>query len=504
MVMKSALLSAAATLLAFAIACGVTSPAPLAEPAAPAAAQTSIAPVVSSPPPAAPRPSATAVSLTAAEKGAIQEFAARHLRINSQWDKAHAGFDEWRSGLTECSANARLVGLRQFSSDAFAIQALVRSLPRQESTRHLADPLIEAAESEEAAFRSLRDGWTPADIALFETVDDQISNSERVQKQLEDDLIDLKGRVSNESRVLFLVFSSELDKVNAGWDKFHEDYNEFRSGGAPLATSATAISRQVEAFSLITSSVRKLPHDPATAPITDILLAAAQAEELALRNLRNPLDSSSASQPPSPFEEPALGFDPNGAGEEPGNGASNGDQNGAAENGSEVGSFRDFGAHIVRSDADRRRAAESIGDLLIETSEDNRRAVDAFETEYQALSAEWASLHQDYKEWRSSQGGCDTTEAAQSLSQFSTEFSKVVIDIRNLSTTPLLRPIGELFVQAAEREQVALRDLQSEWRPFDASVYEGIDKERRTGSKLRRQVAAGLGNLLAEYSLSGQ
>ena len=68
---------------------------------------------------------------------------------------------------------------------------------------------------------------------------------------------------------------------------------------------------------------------------------------------------------------------------------------------------------------------------------------------------------------------------------------------------PLLRPIGELFVQAAEREQVALRDLQFGWRPFDAMIYDGIDDERRTGSKLRRQVAAGLGNLLVEYSVSG-
>ncbi|MCH8062722.1 MAG: hypothetical protein IH861_09475 [Chloroflexi bacterium] len=500
--MKSGLLSAAVLLLAFAIACGATSPAPLVQPVAPATAP-DIAPVASSPPPAAPRPLATAVTLTDAEKAALQEFAARHDRINGEWDEAHSAFDKWRSGLTECSANARLVGLRQFSSDAFAIQALVRSLPRQESTRRLADSVIEAAESEEAAFRSLRDGWTPADTALFEAVDEQISNAERVQNQLKDDLIDLKGRASNESRVLVLAFSLELDKVNAGWDKFHEDYNEFRTGDGALATSATAISRQVEAFSLITSSIRKLPHDPVTAPITDILLEAAQAEELALRNLRNPPDSGNGSPPPRPFEEPAFPLDPNDASEEPGNGAPNGDQNGAAENGSEVGSFRDFGAHIVRSDSVRRRAAESIGDLLIETSEDNRRAVDAFETEYQALGTEWAGLHENYKEWRSSQGGCDTTKAAQSLSQFSIDFSKVVNDIRNLSTTPLLRPIGELFVQAAEREQVALRSLQSEWRPFDATVYEGIDKERRTGSKLRRQVAAGLSNLLAEYSLRG-
>ena len=132
MAMKSGLLSAAVLPFAFAIACGTTSPAPFVQPVAPAVApRTNVAPVVSSPLPTAPRPSATAVSLTAAEKGALQEFAEAHDRINGEWDKIHGEFDAWRSGLTECGANARLVGLRQFSSDAFAIQALVLSLPRR-------------------------------------------------------------------------------------------------------------------------------------------------------------------------------------------------------------------------------------------------------------------------------------------------------------------------------------------------------------------------------------
>ena len=499
MAMKSGLLSAAVLPFAFAIACGTTSPAPFVQPVAPAVApRTNVAPVVSSPLPTAPRPSATAVSLTAAEKGALQEFAEAHDRINGEWDKIHGEFDAWRSGLTECGANARLVGLRQFSSDAFAIQALVLSLPRRESTRRLADSLIEAAESEEAAFRSLRDGWTPADLALFGLVDDEISNAERVLNQVKDELTDLKGRVSKESRGLVLVFSSEFDKVNADWDKFHEDYNEFRSGGAPLATSATAISRQVEAFSSIASSVRNLPHNTVTAPITDIMLEAAQAEELALRNMRNTRDSNNGSPPPPPSLEPEPVPDA-GANGVMANETSNGDRNGGVE----TGSFREFGEQIVQSDSDRRRASESIDDLLIETSEDNRRAVEAFENEYQALGTAWDSLHKDYKEWRSSRGGCDTTEASQRLSRFSIDFSNIVNEIRNLATSPMLRPIGELFVQAAEREQVALRDLQSEWGPFDATIYEGIDDERRSGSKLRRQVAAGLGNLLAEHSLSG-
>ena len=501
--MKSGLLSAAVLLLAFAIACGATSPAQLVQPVATAEVrQADAAPSVFGAPLVAPIPLPAAVSLTAAEREALQEFAEAHDRINGEWDKVHGEFDGWRSGLAECGANARLVGLSQFSSDAFAIQALVLALPRRESTRRLADSLIEAAELEEAAFRSLRDGWTPANLALFGPVEDQISNSERVQNQVKDDLADLNGRVSIESRVLVLVFSSKLDKLNADWDKFHEDYNEFRSGAAPLATSAAALSGQVEAFSSITSSVRNLPHNPVTAPIADILLKAAQAEELALRNLRNPRDSRNGAPPPPRLEEPEP-VPEGGANGVIGNEASNGRQNGAAETGSEIGSFRDFGAHIVRSDSDRRRAVESIGDLLIEMSEDNRRAVEVFETEYQALGTSWARLHQDYKEWRSSQGGCDTTEASQRLSQFSIDFSKIVNEIRNLATTPMLRPIGELFVQAAEREQVSLRDLQSEWRPFDAKIYEGIDNERRTGSKLRRQVAAGLGNLLAEQALSG-
>ena len=109
--MKSGLLSAAVLPFAFAIACGTTSPAPFVQPVAPAVApRTNVAPVVSSPLPTAPRPSATAVSLTAAEKGALQEFAEAHDRINGEWDKIHGGLGGGGVGPAEGGPHARVVG----------------------------------------------------------------------------------------------------------------------------------------------------------------------------------------------------------------------------------------------------------------------------------------------------------------------------------------------------------------------------------------------------------
>ena len=64
--------------------------------------------------------------------------------------------------------------------------------------------------------------------------------------------------------------------------------------------------------------------------------------------------------------------------------------------------------------------------------------------------------------------------------------------------------MGELFVEAAEREDEALRDLRNKWRPFDSEVYHRLDQERNEARRLRRQVTAGVQDLLPRYAISVQ
>ena len=47
-----------------------------------------------------------------------------------------------------------------------------------------------------------------------------------------------------------------------------------------------------------------------------------------------------------------------------------------------------------------------------------------------------------------------------------------------------------------------MRDLRNTWMPFDAVVYNDVDKQRDTSDKLRRQVSSGIDELAARYGLS--
>ena len=65
-----------------------------------------------------------------------------------------------------------------------------------------------------------------------------------------------------------------------------------------------------------------------------------------------------------------------------------------------------------------------------------------------------------------------------------------------------MRPLGELLVEAIEREERALRELRNNWLPFDSDVYQGFDRERNAAGRLRRQVVAGLNSLISQYDLT--
>ena len=60
------------------------------------------------------------------------------------------------------------------------------------------------------------------------------------------------------------------------------------------------------------------------------------------------------------------------------------------------------------------------------------------------------------------------------------------------------------MVEAARLEQQALNELRNSWEPFDAGAFQGLDRERGTADKLRRQVTLGLQELLERYGISDQ
>ena len=63
--------------------------------------------------------------------------------------------------------------------------------------------------------------------------------------------------------------------------------------------------------------------------------------------------------------------------------------------------------------------------------------------------------------------------------------------------------VGQPAISAQIRKlEQALGELRSSWKPFDASVYQPFDQGRNGANKLRRQVVAGLNDLLSQYDIS--
>ena len=189
-----------------------------------------------------------------------------------------------------------------------------------------------------------------------------------------------------------------------------------------------------------------MPDSQLTRELAQTIARAAEAEDLALRELRD-----------------ALGESGGAAG-----GRLEGDLEGDAvpQEGS-LGPFLPFETQIVETNGLRRQALEDLADVVRDTSEESEAAVDEFATRYGALAGRWDKFHQDYDQWRGTEGGCDRSEVAKALGQFALTFGGLADRVRALPRATFLRPMGELFVEAAEREEEAIRRLRNTWRPFD-------------------------------------
>ena len=62
--------------------------------------------------------------------------------------------------------------------------------------------------------------------------------------------------------------------------------------------------------------------------------------------------------------------------------------------------------------------------------------------------------------------------------------------------------MGELLIQAVEREQAAVLSLRESWRSQDTSAFGLYTADRSFAETLRRQVALDLQDLLARQGIS--
>jgi hypothetical protein len=156
---------------------------------------------------------------------------------------------------------------------------------------------------------------------------------------------------------------------------------------------------------------------------------------------------------------------------------------------------------VENSNVVRGQVQNDLKNLLDAAAAGNISDIDNFRQQYDVLVREWNEFHQGYDEWRSSEGGCNRTEVIGRLGQFSVRFSEIAREVRNLPSTSFVRPMADTLVEAAEREEEALRGLRNTWRPFATDAYRALDQERTNADSLRRQAEVGIQELLQRFGI---
>ena len=490
----------------------------------------------------------TPTAVPAAARVAALEFKAAHRAIADEWDQFHADYDSWREGLVACTAGSVRSSLREFAGQFAEISEAARALPRPEVVRELADTLIQASEQEEEALRRLRDTWEPgemiitsasavtqgdaeeeseqvdgshtqATVSVFEQFDIARSAASARRQVVGDALSDRETRTAPEAVASVGEFVGIFNTIDSAWDDFHRQYDLLRSEEGQL-TSAETVSRiglLIDRFRDIVVTIRQLPTTPTTRPVAESLAQAAETEDIALRRVRDTFQlvgepESGVPAEPAASSEPAEAsesVDSSGEGETVEEVSTSSEGNPQNENGvtfTVVDStlFDAFDAQLVFTNEARLQARHTLEDILEDISEETQGKVQEFTQQYKLLLRDWDSFHTEYNKWRGDDGGCDRSKATKTLAQFTATFSKIASAARNLPPATVLRPLGEILVEAAEREERALRELSNTWRPNDTKVYQTLDQERRTAGKLRRQVTTGIQDLLERYGISSE
>ena len=416
--------------------------------------------------------------LSASELMVVDEFATQQEAVGLEWDQFHKDFDHWRAGLTSCHESTAQNALRDFAVAFNGVTEQARDLPRATVTRELADVLIAAAESEEKAFRQLRDRWQPNNLSLFETVEQQRSESALAQRTVQDQVAELQEdleKATDPERLQAIEDLSEaLDAIGDAWESSHDDYSGLLKESETLDNAKVLIrlNQLIEQLDEVVDSIDRLTATDATKDMIGELQKVAEAEQAALSNTLKVVRQAIMA---------ALEIDDEPATPEP-------------ETSSQTIAplLKAPQAAIKKSQATLKEVNLSIEDSLDGSAEEDLQDLGEFVDGYESLLASWGAFHEGYNGWREVEGGCDRTEVLKALSQFNIRISELGLQVRDLPQSGYLLPMYNLLVEAVEREEGAVRTLRTSWQPFTVDAFIAVDRERDNANKLRREASIAL------------
>ena len=439
-------------------------------------------------------------------------FAAGHRSTSDDWNRFHQGMDQWREDVVACVPASVESALDAFAGRALGITQTARSLDRLPYLETQAARLTAAAERQEAAFETLSSNWKPESglsggapsqsPGLFQQLSLARSDADLERGKVIRSLLARQNSVDDASLGAIGSFASSLEILNSDWDQFHRDYDAFRAERIELddENAAVRLGGLLTQFGSIVDLVQDLPSTELTQEIADRLADAADGEQLLLRRLLGSIGGDGSLTETVPVLPEGLVITETLNGEASTNGNDEINPAALALNGATI--FDVFDTQISTVNRLRRALRKELADARASLTESGQENLSIFLWQVRALEQEWDDFHDSYDEWRRTNGGCDQGRALEALGQLAADFSQTVMDIKALSSSPLVRGMGELLLQAAEREQAAVLSLRENWRSLDTSAFGRYTADRSFAETLRRQMALELQDLLAQQGIA--
>ncbi len=133
-----------------------------------------------------------------------------------------------------------------------------------------------------------------------------------------------------------------------------------------------------------------------------------------------------------------------------------------------------------------------------------REMVVAFVREYRSIDQEWDQLNADLDQWRAGLTACDRAVGESALDGFVARANQITQGTLKLPRQPVLRELADRAIQAAGKQEVALRRLRDGWQPANAAANEAAEAERAAASRVWLVARDGLDDLRLQANPGAQ
>ena len=124
----------------------------------------------------------------------LKGFGVQYRVFVHEWNQFYEGFSNWRATGGGCDRVEAGMRLTEFSRQAGRLTRQVRDLPQSGFLLPVYTLMVEAAQREEGAFRTLASSWTPYAVDVFKAVDEERVASGQLRRQASIALEELRNR----------------------------------------------------------------------------------------------------------------------------------------------------------------------------------------------------------------------------------------------------------------------------------------------------------------------